>query len=291
MESRIPIQILRETTLRPTDDKPEFGERGLTPLSDRAWNISTALYYKAGGKPWILGTAREGVCYVGLVYKRAPRSKEVKTACCAAQMFLDDGDGVVFRSEFGPWYSPETKQMHLNPKEARSLLTRVLGSYAKQEGKKPLREVFLHYRSEISLEEYEAFRSACPENVKVVAIRVKTDRDAVHLFREGTLPTIRGTFWRVNDATCYLWASGFKDRLGTYDGSEVPAPLRIDIQFGKADLKQVAKDILGLTKLNYNECKYGDSRPVTISFSDAVGEILVSNPTIKNPDTRFRYYI
>ena len=127
--------------------------------------------------------------------------------------------------------------------------------------------------------------------MKLVAIRVRTDRYGVHLYREGKYPILRGSFWRVNDSTCYLWASGFKPRLGTYDGSEVPAPLRIDIQHGTADLKQVAKDILGLTKLNYNECKYGDASPVTIGFSDAVGEILVSNPTIKDPDTRFRYYI
>jgi len=41
--------------------------------------------------------------------------------------------------------------------------------------------------------------------------------------------------------------------------------------------KQVARDILGLTKLNYNACKLGESRPVTVGFSDAVGEILISN--------------
>ena len=286
----IPTQIIRDTTLKPNDEFLK-GERGLTPLSDRAWNISTALYYKAGGKPWILGTAREGVCYVGLVYKRVPRPKGSKTACCAAQMFLDDGDGVVFRSEFGPWYSPETKEMHLKPEEATSLLKKVLGSYRRQQGKQPLKEVFLHYRSTMEREEYEAFRAACPPDVKVVAVRVKTDRYGVHLYREGTYPILRGTFWRVNDSTGYLWASGFKPRLGTYDGSEVPAPLRIDIQHGLADLKQVAKDILGLTKLNYNECKYGDASPVTIGFSDAVGEILVSNPTVKDPDPRFRFYI
>jgi hypothetical protein len=53
----------------------------------------------------------------------------------------------------------------------------------------------------------------------------------------------------------------------TYDGWEVPNPLRIDIEHGEADLEQVATDILGLTKLNYNTCKLGDSVPVTIGLS------------------------
>ena len=79
--------------------------------------------------------------------------------------------------------------------------------------------------------------------------------------------------------------------MNPFDGSEVPAPLRIDIEHGMTGLRQVATGFLGLTKLNYNECKYGDAAPVTIGFSDAVGEILVSNPTIKDPDPRFRYHI
>lgn len=286
---RMPLQIIRDSTLRP-EDFNEFGKRGLTPLSDRAWNLSLALFYKAGGKPWKLATAREGVCYVGLVYKRTEPTYGSGTACCAAQMFLDSGDGVVLRSDFGPWYSPRTKQMHLSGSEARKLLRRVLSTYHDQEGK-PLKEVFLHYRSSINSEEYEAFKFACPKDVKLVAIRVREDRYGLHLYREGTRPVLRGTVWRINEKMCYLWGSGFKPRLGTYDGAETPVPLRIEIQFGEADILQVAKDILGLTKLNFNECKFGDSTPVTIGFSREVGEILVSNPFVTNPSPQFKYYI
>ncbi|EQD38104.1 hypothetical protein B1B_15979, partial [mine drainage metagenome] len=67
MQFEPPIQIIRETTLRPTDER-KFGERLLSPLSDRAWNLGTALYYKGGGRPWRLATARDGVCYVGVVF-------------------------------------------------------------------------------------------------------------------------------------------------------------------------------------------------------------------------------
>jgi len=53
----------------------------------------------------------------------------------------------------------------------------------------------------------------------------------------------------------------------------------------------VAKDILGLTKLNYNNPKLANTQPVTIEFSEDVGEILVDNPKAANPKTQFRYYI
>jgi len=40
----------------------------------------------------------------------------------------------------------------------------------------------------------------------------------------------------------------------------------------------VLKDILALTKLNYNTCIFGDGMPITLKFADAVGEILTAGP-------------
>ena len=89
----------------------------------------------------------------------------------------------------------------------------------------------------------------------------------------------------------FLFASGVIPNLGTYPGTESPVPLRIDIQHGEAPIQRVASDVLALTKLNYNACKFGDSEPVTIGFSNAVGEILVSNPRLSVRLPKFKYYI
>lgn len=285
----IPIQIIRESTLRLTP-RIDSKQRGLTTLSDRAWNLGVALYYKAGGKPWRLKSAREGVCYIGIAYRRKDPNSASKTACCAAQMFLDSGDGIVFMGEYGPWYSPANNQFHINKGAANRLLSGVLNTYKDLEGK-PLTEVFLHCRSGIDEEEFEGFQSACPPGIRLVGIRVRQERNSLKLFREGAMPVIRGTFWKTHERSGYLWASGFKPRLGTYDGAEIPLPVRIDIQHGEADIQLVARDILSLTKLNYNACRLGESEPVTIGFSDAVGEILVSNPSITHRNPKFKFYI
>jgi hypothetical protein len=288
MRYGIPVQIVRESTVCP--EVAESIDRNLTPLSDRAWNLSVALYYKAGGKPWRLKAAREGVCYIGIAYRRENPASGSPTACCAAQMFLDSGDGIVFMGKYGPWYSDKKKEYHLTAEAACELLKGTLKTYASLEGK-PLKEIFLHCRSGISDEEFSGFQSACPANVKLVGVRVRQERFHVRLYREGTRPVLRGTFWQISPKAGYLWASGFKPRLGTYDGWETPVPLRIDIQHGDSDIHQVASDILALTKLNYNAAKLGDSEPVTILFSDAVGEILVSNPGVKNRSPKFKFYI
>ena len=287
MECKIPVQIVRESTLRLTDENT-FGQRGLTPLSDRAWNLSTAMFYKSGAKPWKLPDARPGVCYVGIAYKRT--DDRSRTACSAAQMFLNDGDGIVFMGDIGPWYSPDTKQCHLTRDAARRLLKGVLETYEQEHGH-TLTEVFLHCRSRIDEDEWKGFLEACPVEVKLVGIRVAPESRGFRAYRTGTRPVVRGTFWPVSNRVGYLWASGFKPALRTYDGFDVPEPLRIEVQHGNADLLQVAKDIFALTKLNYNACKLGESQPVTVHFSDAVGEILVANQGTKHFLPNFKYYV
>jgi hypothetical protein len=298
MPHDIPVQIVRESTLAITEQVLK-GEPGTNPLSDRLWNLGTALFYKCGRKPWKTPWAREGVCYVGLAYRRDERDS--RTACCAAQMFLDSGDGIVFVGEFGPWYSEERKEFHLRADAAETLLRGTIETYQQQDGR-PLREVFLHARSGINSEEYEGFKKALPSDVELVGIRVRKDRFAPRLFRyddhpeparRGKHPVLRGILWQRTLRHGLLFTTGFKSRIATYDGWEVPVPLSITIQHGTADLVQVAKDILGLTKLNYNACQPGESQPITVKYSDRIGEILLANPELPREDWRhnFKYYV
>src|SRR5260370_9043326 len=166
-------------------------------------------------------------------------------------MFLDTGDGIVFKGEFGPWFSPEEKECHLDRANAKRMMAGGLETDAEQGGDE-VSEIFLHSRSTINREEFAGYKDACPAGVKIVGVRVRADFNGVKMFRPGEWPVIRGTFWELNECTVYLWASGFKPSLLTYDGWEAPTPLRIDIEHGEADIEQVAADIFSLTKLNYN---------------------------------------
>jgi hypothetical protein len=48
---------------------------------------------------------------------------------------------------------------------------------------------------------------------------------------------------------------------------------------------------MGLTKLNFNSCIYGDGLPVTLRFADLVGEILTAGPDVPDTPLPFRHYI
>lgn len=75
---------------------------------------------------------RDGVCYIGLVFKLLPNHRD-NHACCAAQMFLSEGDGVVFRGANGPWMT-EDKEFHLSKDAAGRLIRTVLETTAENPG-------------------------------------------------------------------------------------------------------------------------------------------------------------
>jgi len=293
LKHTIPTQIFRESTLAWRDFKNKFGapKRNFSKIEGHlAWTISTAAYYKAGGKPWKLADIRQGVCYLGLVYKQLEKSKNPKNACCAAQMFLDNGDGTVFKGEVGPWYNPTKGDFHLKPKEAKALLTQALESYKQQMGTHP-KEVFIHAKTRFNYEEWNAFLDVTPKDTNLVGVSI-TDTKPLKLYKaEGDFPILRGNAFVVNEKSAFLWTVGYVPKIQTALSMEVPNTLFIEINKGSADIEQVLKDILALTKLNYNACIYADGLPVTLRFADKIGEILTASIDIKAPPLAFKYYI
>lgn len=292
LKERIVTQLVRETTLAPEDFRLPSGklQRAVEDPATIAWKLCTAAYYKAGGKPWQLADVRPGVCYVGLVYKRADLLGGERHACCAAQMFLNDGDGVVFRGALGPWFQPDTKQFHLDRLAAENLIRTVVHEYVNLHGKPP-RELFLHSRSAFSDDEWNGFTAGAPAETNLVGIQIYDSREDLKLFRPGSYPVLRGTALCTGRRSAFLWTTGYVPRLDTYMGPETPNPIRVTIIRGDSTLSTVLTDILGLTKINFNSCLHNDRLPVTIRFADAIGDVLVSAPIEGEPKLPFKYYI
>jgi hypothetical protein len=292
LKDRIVTQIVRETTLAPYDFLNKIGKpkRRLEDPATVAWKILTGAYYKDGGRPWQLANVRPGVCYVGLAYKRQDNSTDERYACCAAQMFLSSGEGVVFRGALGPWFQSEVKQFHLNEDAARNLVAMVVKEYRDTHDGEPPNELFIHAKSSFNDDEWRGFEAAAP-GTNVVGVQITDAKDRIKLFRPGKYPVIRGTALLVNDYRAFLWTAGFAPRLDTYIGPETPNPIEIRVQRGKCALKTVLTDVMGLTKINFNSCLHNDRMPVTIRFADAVGEIILAAPQSGEPKLPFKYYI
>lgn len=276
-----------EDFLRP-NGKPQ---RRVEDAASIAWKLGTGAFYKAGGKPWQLANVRDGVCYVGLVYKRSDLSTDPRHACCAAQMFLTDGDGVVFRGALGPWFHADSRQFHLDKKAAKNLVQMVTDEYKSQHDNRGPSELFIHATSTFTDEEWNGFSEGADSPTNLVGVQIKRANEELKLFRPGEYPVIRGSALLTGERSAYLWTSGYAARLDTYMGPETPNPLLIRVVRGDCPLKTVLEDILGLTKINFNSCLHNDGVPVTIRFANAVGDVLVSAPMSSEPRLRFKFYI
>jgi hypothetical protein len=257
LDKQIVIQIVRETTPNPSLVTDRFGnpKRSVQEPARIAWNFATTLYFKARGQPWQLADVRPGVCYVGLVFKQDPSPAARGEACCAAQMFLNSGNGVVFRGALGPWYSDKTREFHLSREAAADLIAQVVAAYTRDHQTPPA-ELFIHGRQRFSNEEWEGFRSAVPTTTNFVGVRIRSTQD-LRLFRPAAdTPVLRGTAVTVTRNEGYLWTTGYIPRLRTYPGFETPKPVAINITHGDGDLMTVMRDVLALTKVNYNACDY-----------------------------------
>lgn len=293
---KIPVQIILEPTLQ-FRDKYRNWEYKPEMKAYLAWTQSTAVYYKLGKLPWKLENIRKGVCYVGLVFKKYERLKHKGYACSAAQMFLDSGDGTVFRGNIGPWKSRSSSEFHLDRDSAKELLTLAMESYFSKRNEYPS-ELFIHGRASFAGEEWQGFEEAVEEldsNTRLVGVVIK-ESGKLKLFRdiEGHLcryGNLRGLGLVVDELEGFLWTRGFIPRLNTSTSLEIPNPLRIRIDKGEAEITQVLKDILCLSKLNYNACIYGDGLPVTLRFADMIGSILTAVDSVGSRVLPFKYYI
>jgi len=204
-------------------------------------------------------------------------------------MFLDSGDGFVFKSQVGPWYNPQRGDFHLKRLDAEEVMSAAIDAY-RQVHNKPPDELFVHCGNGFNSDEWEGFGAATGKVTKVVGVQIREDA-SFRLFRRGDMPVLRGTAVIHDPRSAHLWSRGFIPRLRTYDGREVPVPLRVNLSRGDADIDVVLRDVLALTKLNYNSCRFADGLPVTLRFADAVGEILTAGPLGARPPLPFKFYI
>ena len=293
LNDKIVTQIVRETTVAPNDFLKSNGQprRRVEDPATIAWKLSTGAYYKDGGRPWQLADVRNGVCYVGLAYKRREASSDDRFSVCAAQMFLSSGEGVVFRGALGPWYRADSKQFHLDKSAARNLVSMVVKEYRDQHDHNAPAELFLHAKSSFTDEEWKGFVSGAPPETNVVGVQIADARDSMKLFRPGKYPIVRGTALLIDDNQAFLWTAGYVPRLDTYLGPETPNPVLIRRQRGNCPFDTVLRDVMGLTKINFNSCLHSDRLPVTIRFADAVGDIMLAAPQTGEPRLPFKFYI
>ena len=70
----------------------------------------------------------------------------------------------------------------------------------------------------------------------------------------------------------------------------VPSPLEFVRNDGETPAIELAREILELGKLNFNNTQFDSGDPITVRAARRVGDILKHVPSGKKVNSRFRYF-
>lgn len=290
MKHGIPIQIIKESTMHQILNYEDLEKIQKENPATFSWNFSTALYYKANGKPWRLAKLRQDTCYVGISFFVDKLNPKQEIQISMAQVFTHNGEGLVLRGSEVE-VNEYTKQAYLKKDQASALMRRALKRYIEKSGRNPSK-VVVHKSSSFSGDEQEGFNEAIYElgAIQKDFVAIRHRHSWINFLRLGNFPVLRGTVIDIDKNEFLLYTSGYSPRIRSYAGHRVPNPLRI-IHIGDSQKDEVAKEILGLTKLNWNTTSFSTFLPITIRFADEVGKILSELKEDEELQDHYRFFM
>ena len=285
MHLGVPLQLAREKVF-------SIGKtpRGIEDEATRAWNFCTAIYYK-GIKtiPWRL---REDInkprtCYVGVGFYQSRDRKTISTSL--AQVFDEYGHGVILRGSPAS-IDKVNRRPFMDKQHAFDLLSGALDEYKRALRQAPAR-VVVHKKSNFRDEEIEGFNIAL--DLKGVHLKdyVTVKPSSIKLFSYEVFPPPRGSFLELDDTRAILYTRGFINYYKTYPGGYVPTPLEIRAYDNEYSIEAISKEILGLTKMNWNNTRLDGKWPITLECAERVGEILKYVDYNQTPQASYAYYM
>ena len=286
MEFGIPVQVLRESTARGFLSYGVPTVKRTQEPATVAWNLSTALYYKANGKPWRLAKLDQDTCYVGISFFRNLLSPLGNVHTSMAQVFTHSGEGFVLRGS-DVVVDEDNREPHMTKNQITKLVEDALNRYKARARREP-RIITIHKSTQFSSEEREGIGDAIGSLEKNL-VSITTQHD-IRIARDGDYPVLRGTVIYLSDSQCLLFTTGYVPRIRTYPGPGIPRPLLVTHQ-GDSQLRTVCQDIMGLTKLNWNTTSFSTYLPITLEFSKKVGRVLSELPRDRPLQHHYRFYM
>ncbi len=282
MRFGIPTQIVLGRTVK--------GGRGVDLEERRAWNLFTAMYFKAGGVPWKPVGLTEGTCYIGVSFYRPLGTLSSTLRTSVAMAFDESGEGLILRGREFQWCEDDGPSPHLDAAQAEGLLAATLARY-REERKTAPRRVVVHKTSAFWPQEREGFEAALGKQVNSFDLVSFMPTSHTRLIRQGQYPPLRGTWFSAEDLD-FLYTTGYVPDVGGYAHGHVPSPLRIaDHVGGDTARENLLREILILTKMNWNSANLGGLMPITLRFSRLVGDVLREMPEDAGPRPQFKFYV
>ncbi|MCV2217735.1 SIR2 family protein [Thauera sp. Sel9] len=251
------------------------------------WWLSLAIYAKGMRTPWALKELDKDSAYVGIGFSLRPKGEgpgHVVLGC--SHLYSPSGHGLQFRLSKIEEPIMRRKNAFMSFEDARRLGEGIRELFFNAHLRLP-RRIVVHKQTPFLKAEREGLQAGLQGVDCVELLQIYVDDTLRYLasrpnkgggFGIDNFPIRRGTTIVVDDQTALLWVHGastaLNPKLTYYQGKRrIPAPLVLVRHAGTSELMQLADEVLGLSKMNFNSFDLYGQLPATIETSRRVAAI------------------
>ena len=251
------------------------------------WWLSLAFYAKAMRTPWILDGLDRDSAFVGLGMSydpNQPDGKKVVIGC--SHIYSSRGEGLQYRLSQVENPVFHGKNPYLSRDDARRVGEQIRELFFESRSALPKR-VVIHKRTHFTSDEQQGLREGLSGVSQIEMLEIVIDDtlryvasavDANGRLYEDNYPVQRGSVVRLDDYTALIWVHGVTSAISNnrryFQGKRrIPAPLSIRRHAGQSDIRVLAEEILGLSKMNWNTFDLYTKLPATVQSSNEIARI------------------
>lgn len=251
------------------------------------WALSLAIYVKSSRIPWVVSGINNDTAFAGIGYSinRTESSSNVVVGC--SHIYSADGQGMKYKlSKIDDCTFDRKKNPYLSEDEAYRLGLNIKELFYKSFSEMPKR-VVIHKRTPFRRDEIKGFvtslSSAGIKDIDLLEITLEDNLKCFEFTRNmdaiDGFPVRRGLCFPLNDNTMYLYTHGIAPSIRNPNfryiqgGKTIPLPLKIVKHHGNGMMSQIATEILGLSKMNWNSFGLYSKLPCTIDSSNTIAKI------------------
>ena len=276
VQKNIATQFIREKTL---DDKKMYCQI--------MWALSLAIYVKSCRIPWTISGIQKDTAFAGIGYSvnHSENGSQIIVGC--SHIYSADGQGMKYKlAKINECTFDRKNNPYLTENEAYRLGLNIKELFYKSFTELPKR-VVIHKRTPFKQEEIKGLKeslfSAGITDLELLEISYEDNLRCFAYDKNNTnidgFPVWRGLCYPINERTLHLFTHGIAPSVRNPNykyiqgGKSIPLPLRIVKHYGIGTMDQIATEILGLSKMNWNSFGLYSKLPCTIESSNEIARI------------------
>lgn len=250
------------------------------------WALSLAIYVKSCRIPWIISGLQRDTAFAGIGYSinKSPTGTDVIVGC--SHIYSADGQGLKYKlAKLNDVTFDRKRNPYLTEDEAYRLGLNIKELFYKSFSELPKR-VVIHKRTPFRRDEInglvKCLSSTGINDIELLEVNYEDNLRCFEYdknFQADGFPVRRGLCFPLNSTAMLIYTHGIAPSVRNPNfryiqgGKTIPLPLKVVKHYGNGNMTQIATEILGLSKMNWNSFGLYSKLPCTIESSNEIARI------------------